>query len=73
MRSRSIYSCHCWQRLFQRRKHSLLWHCGPELVRAMSEELAAHPKIARPVYLAEAIGGLVLFLRQKTGDASGRE
>jgi hypothetical protein len=46
--------------LLQPRWHSLLWHCGPELARAATEELAEHPKTARAVYLAEAAIGVAL-------------
>jgi hypothetical protein len=44
--------------------HSLLWHFGPELARAVTEELADHPKVARSVYLAEAVVGIVVAARQ---------
>jgi hypothetical protein len=50
--------------LLKPRWHSLLWHFGPELARAVTEELADHPKIARSVYLAEATLGIVLAARQ---------
>ncbi|HEY8671012.1 MAG TPA: hypothetical protein VIL63_09245 [Terriglobales bacterium] len=46
--------------LLQPRRHSLLWHFGPELARAATEELAEHPKTARILYLAEAAIGLAL-------------
>lgn len=46
------------------RRHSMLWHFGPELGRAVSEELAANPKVARAVYLAEVALGVVLSLSQ---------
>lgn len=42
----------------------MLWHFGPELGRAVTEELAANPKIARSVYLAEVTLGIVLSLSQ---------
>jgi hypothetical protein len=42
------------------RWHSLLWHFGPELARAATDELAEHPKTARAFYLAEAAIGLAL-------------
>ena len=43
--------------LLKPRWHSLLWHFGPEIARAATEELAENPKTARPIYLAEpAIG-----------------
>ncbi len=50
--------------LLKPRWHSLLWNFGPELARAATEELAAHPKTARSVYLAEAALGVVLASRQ---------
>ena len=46
--------------LIKPRWHSLLWHFGPELMKAATEELAAHPKTARAVYLAEVVGGIAL-------------
>ncbi len=46
--------------LLKPRYHSLLWHFGPQLARAMTEELADHPKTARTVYLAEAALGVAL-------------
>ncbi len=50
--------------LLKPRWHSLLWHFGPELARAVNEELADHPKTARTVYLAEVALGIVLAARQ---------
>ena len=46
--------------LFKTRWHSLLWHFGPELARAATEELAEHPNAARAIYLAEAAIGVGL-------------
>jgi hypothetical protein len=46
------------------RRHSALWHFGPELGRAVTEELAANPKAARAVYLAEMALGVALALSQ---------
>ena len=46
--------------LLKPRWHSLLWHFGPQLARAATEELAEHPKTARAVYLAEAAIGVAL-------------
>jgi len=46
--------------LLKPRWHSLLWHFGPELARAATEELADNPKIARAVYLAEAAIGVAI-------------
>jgi len=42
------------------RRHSLLWHCGPELAKAVTEELTAHPKTSRTIYGAEVALGIVL-------------
>ena len=50
--------------LLKPRWQSLLWHFGPELARAVTEELADHPKTARTVYLAEVALGIVLAARQ---------
>ncbi|HEY1771000.1 MAG TPA: hypothetical protein VGG02_12175 [Chthoniobacterales bacterium] len=46
--------------LIKPRWHSLLWHFGPELARAATEELAEHPKTARTIYLAEAALGIAI-------------
>ncbi len=46
--------------LLKPRRHSLLWHCGPQIARAATEELAEHPNTARAVYLAEAAIGVAL-------------
>jgi len=46
------------------RRHSALWHFGPELGRAITEELAANPKVARSGYLAEMALGVALALSQ---------
>ncbi|HXA10309.1 MAG TPA: hypothetical protein VNW28_10020 [Chthoniobacterales bacterium] len=46
--------------LLKPRWHSLLWHCGPQIARAATEELAEHPNTARAVYLAEAAIGVAL-------------
>ena len=50
--------------LIKPRWHSLLWHFGPELAKAATEELAAHPKTARSVYLAEAALGIAIASMQ---------
>jgi hypothetical protein len=42
------------------RRQSMLLHFGPELGRAVTEELAEYPKVARSVYLAEVALGVVL-------------
>ena len=46
--------------LLKPRWHSLLWHFGPQLARAATEELADNPRIARAVYLTEAAIGVAL-------------
>ncbi len=50
--------------LVRPRRHSWLWHFGPQLTRAITEELAANPKIARCVYAAELAVGLALSTSQ---------
>lgn len=40
--------------------HSRLWHFGPEIARAATEELADNPKTARAIYFAEAAIGVAL-------------
>lgn len=46
--------------LIKPRWHSRLWHFGPDIMRAVTEELADHPKTARTIYLAEAAIGIAL-------------
>ena len=46
--------------LLKPRWHSLLWHFGPELARAATDELVEHPKAARAVHFAEAAIGVAL-------------
>lgn len=46
--------------LLRPRWHSLPWHFGPQLARAVTEEIADHPKTARSVYLAQAAVGVLL-------------
>ncbi|HEX8899166.1 MAG TPA: hypothetical protein VF751_10750 [Chthoniobacterales bacterium] len=46
--------------LLHPRRHSLLWHVGPQLAKALTEELAAHPKTSRAIYAAELAAGLAL-------------
>ncbi len=46
--------------LLHPRRHSLLWHFGPELAKAVTEELADHPKTSRAVYAAELAVGVAL-------------
>ncbi len=50
--------------LIKPRWHSLLWYCGPQLAKAVVEELADHPKTARAVYFAEMAVGIALAMRQ---------
>ena len=54
--------------LLRPRRHSWLWHCGPELMRAAMEELSEHRKMARSVYLAETALGFALTLSQTSID-----
>jgi hypothetical protein len=42
------------------RRHSLLWHFGPQLAKAATEELAEHPQTARAIYAAELAVGVAL-------------
>ena len=49
--------------LIKPRWRSLLWHFGPEIARAATEELADHPTTARSIYAAEAALGLLIALR----------
>ncbi len=42
----------CW--------HSRIWHFGPQLAQAVTEELADHPNTARAVYAAEVAIGIVI-------------
>src|SRR5438045_2957443 len=46
--------------LIKPRWHSRLWHFGPQLALAVTEELAAHPNVARGVYAAEAAIGIAI-------------
>lgn len=45
------------------RRRSLLWHAGPQLVKAATEELADHPRAARAVNAAKTALGVVLLTR----------
>ncbi|MFL6590437.1 MAG: hypothetical protein ACJ8M4_09715 [Chthoniobacterales bacterium] len=54
--------------LLRPRRHSLLWHVGPELAKAATEELAAHPQTARVVYAAEIAVGVALASIQLSDD-----
>ncbi len=46
--------------LIKPRWHSLLWHFGPQIAKAATEELAAHPNTARAVYAAEIALGIAV-------------
>ena len=46
--------------LLRPRRHSLLWHVGPQLAKAVTEELAEHPNTARSIYAAELAPGIAL-------------
>jgi hypothetical protein len=50
--------------LLRPRRHSLLWHFGPELAKAVTEELADHPKTSRAIYAAEVALGVALATSQ---------
>lgn len=54
--------------LLKPRWHSLLWHFGPQLAKAATEELATHPKTARVIYLAEAVAGVAIAAAQTPED-----
>ncbi len=45
------------------RRRSLLWHVGPQLVKAATEEIADHPNTARAVNAAKTALGVVLLTR----------
>ena len=45
------------------RRRSLLWYAGPQLAKAASEELSAHPATARAVNAAKTALGVVLIMR----------
>lgn len=46
--------------LLHPRRHSLVWHCGPQLAKAVTEELAEHPNTSRAIYAAELAVGIAL-------------
>jgi hypothetical protein len=54
--------------LLRPRRHSLLWHCGPQLAKAVTEELAEHPKTSRAIYAAEIAAGIALATIQLSDD-----
>ncbi|CAA9238569.1 MAG: hypothetical protein AVDCRST_MAG42-1568 [uncultured Chthoniobacterales bacterium] len=45
------------------RRRSLLWHVGPQLVKAATEEIADHRRTARAVNAAKTALGVVLLTR----------
>lgn len=49
--------------LINPRRRSLLWHVGPQLVKAVTEEIGDNPKTARSLNLAKTAIGLVLISR----------
>ncbi|MDQ6912260.1 MAG: hypothetical protein M3128_05230 [Verrucomicrobiota bacterium] len=50
--------------LIQPRRYSLLWHFGPRLLKAATEELAEHPIAARAIYALEAAAGIAIAALQ---------
>ena len=46
--------------LLRPRRHSLLWYAGPELAKAVTEELADHPKTSRAIHTAKIAAGVAL-------------
>ena len=50
--------------LLHPRRHSLLWHFGPQLAKAVTEELAEHRNTARAIYAAELAAGIALAASQ---------
>jgi hypothetical protein len=48
------------------RRHSLLWHVGPQLAKAVTEELSEHRQAARAVYAVELALGVALASSQLT-------
>jgi hypothetical protein len=47
------------------RWRSLAWHAGPQLVKAATEELAAHRTAARVISAAKIALGIALFSSQR--------
>ncbi len=45
------------------RRRSLLWHAGPELVKAATEEIADHPKTALAINAGKVALGMTLLTR----------
>ncbi len=54
--------------LLRPRRHSLLWHVGPQLAKAVTEELADHPQTARAIYATELAAGIILASLQLTDE-----
>lgn len=54
--------------LLKPRWHGLVWHFGPQIAKAATEELADHPKTARSIYGAEIALGLLLACSQQPDD-----
>ena len=57
--------------LLRPRRHSLLWHFGPQLAKAATEEMADHPTTARAIYAAELALGIVLASTQLSDSPTG--
>lgn len=49
--------------LLRPRSPSLLWHVGPEYVKAVAEELADHPRTSRALAVTGVAVGLTLVSR----------
>ncbi len=47
------------------RSRSLVWHMGPQLVKAATEELGEHRNVSRAVSGAQIALGLALFSSQR--------
>ena len=50
--------------LLRPRRHSLIWHLGPELAKALSEEIGDHPKTSRAISAAQMAVGVALATTQ---------
>ena len=46
--------------LVRPRRHSLLWHFGPQLAKAVTEELADHPRTSRAIHATKLAAGVAL-------------
>jgi len=51
--------------LLMPRRRSLVWHAGPQLVKAVTEEIADHPKTARTINLTKLVVGLLLIFQRE--------